>query len=130
MTDDELFPTQFRHEVVTDFLKKFCVGDTEILTDKKMKKELAVYVENTLNLIGEYVSGKWRDKSADYLEGVLFDRIMMLRTTNNIIEHKPSYTEIEKALLRLEDRMDSTNKLLQQTLAILAQLLKKGKGGG
>lgn len=123
---DEVFSTEFRHDVVMKFVKGLVDGSIKIETDgrsKEGKELIARYASQIVNDVNKYVSRRVDGESLDDVEHRIFSIIAILRSGNVLID-EPSTSQVEEEIKRLHAKIDSTNSLLAEILRILKELVK------
>jgi hypothetical protein len=125
---EEVFPTEFRHEVVTRFAKQLIDGsikiDLENVTTEGHAKSAAEAMFAIVDGIRNYFAHDITAEKRSEVEHQIFGGIAMARATG-IIQNVFSQSEMEKEVERLHSKIDSTNSLLADILKILKELLAR-----
>jgi hypothetical protein len=125
--DTELLPAEYRHEVVGKFVKDFLEGRIKLYmpsTEKDVER-LAIVIDEITRLMTEYCSGKYHGEQLSQLEQQIFKVLTVLRGYKLVEDQKVNISAIEQEIKRIDARIDSTNKLLKEILAVLKELLKR-----
>jgi hypothetical protein len=126
--NEEVFPIEFRHEVVTKFAKQFIDGSIKLELDG-VKAEGQAGIASTAmvriaNGVREYFANNLTSGRRSEIEHELFTGIALARLTG-IIHEVHSQSEMEKEVEVLHSKIDSTNSLLAELLKILKELVNR-----
>jgi hypothetical protein len=126
---EDLFPIEFRHDAVVNFIKGL-IGGSIRLEQPTTSDAIPIYAETYRGIIRDverYVSGRLRGEELDAIESTIFRNLALLRSMNGI-QDVVSQTQLEKDILELKSRTNSTNALLVDVLKVLDMVVKKLDG--
>lgn len=128
MTNDDLFPVEFRHEQVTKFVRGLIEGTITLKgyttrLEPQLRDAVIKSHSELITDITNYVSGKLRREELDALEQKLFQWLAIMKITDGI-EEKITESQMEREIRALQLRIDSTNTLLLEVMTILKEFMK------
>jgi hypothetical protein len=126
---EDLFPTEFRHDAVVNFINGL-IGGSIRLTQPTTNDAVPIYAQTYSGIVRDvekYVSGRLRGEELDAIESAIFRNLAILRSMNGI-QDVVSQTQLEKDILELKARTNSTNALLVDVLKVLDMVVKKLDG--
>lgn len=131
VSDTEVFPAEFRHEVVMKFCRDWMDGSMDIVvppyTDKDMAKRIGEHHGTLVGYMRMYFSDTDRGYTKSELEDLMFSRITSLKLLG-AIPNNSGKTVRESDIERLEKKMDNVTQLLTRLVTILDEIGKSGKG--
>jgi hypothetical protein len=126
---EDSFTTEFRHDAVVNFIKGL-IGGSIRLAQPTTSDAIPIYAETYRGIIRDverYVSVRLRGEELDAIESTIFRNLAILRSMNGI-QDVVSQTQLEKDILELKTRTNSTNAMLVDVLKVLDMVVKKLDG--
>lgn len=127
----EVSIAEYRHEIVLKFAKGIVEGTIYVELTKIVKANVAATARMQVKMndnIEKLFSGKLTPQELDVVEKEIFDTMCLFRSARLLSENSVNASEMEKRIDNLQARIDSTNNLLLQVLAVLKELVKMADG--
>lgn len=127
--DEDLFPQEFRHETVQKVIRAWVSDELELtfFPKEKDKEGRAAVTDKTRSLmhsIEKYVSDGLTKEQRSQIEQSIFNDYVFMKKFH-WIDYKRKQDVISGEYQSINDRIDSTNKLLGQAMIYLKGLEQK-----
>jgi len=125
--DPEIVNYEYIHDVVDRFAKDVIERRISFhgITDNKAKANMIELYADMGFKIRDYFNGNIKGQERADLEKDVFDNLVTLNSANLIIEKELKQSVIEEKIEKLEDQIESSNKLMINLLKLLQEVSKK-----